>query len=379
MEAVNKLKTNPIFAMSLSSKELFHSNFWAWLFERDIAYARIFFPDIQDIAKVEREKGNRDVTIWQSIEKGKKSHIFEDAFIIENKFKSIPYMLQLQRYQEAIESPKTKDGKIKTKDIRRFCCGVLTGVEKPDFIDELDKWTFLSYDEIGKSIISVAECIETAGTFEYSLITRYGEMICDLHRLICDVLYETGAYWKPYHQELHALRINDIYAKLLAGNLTRYLKDNLSNFPDSEVNGYKLTVESYYGQNGAGIDIRYVDESSELTKIGVQIEGNQYRLCAEWKETTKTNQERREMLFQEQKKSGWFVHYDCTNDKKKICDHITGEMHQTGLTKEYGVYDSGYTFLYQYWKFDDAISFDKLFVMVLRDMKFAADLLKQKS
>lgn len=40
MSYIEDLKKNPIFAMSLSSKELFHSNFWAWLFERNIEYAK---------------------------------------------------------------------------------------------------------------------------------------------------------------------------------------------------------------------------------------------------------------------------------------------------------------------------------------------------
>ena len=42
-QIVEKLNSNPVFAMSLHSKELFHSNFWAWLFGHNVEYAKIFF------------------------------------------------------------------------------------------------------------------------------------------------------------------------------------------------------------------------------------------------------------------------------------------------------------------------------------------------
>ena len=66
MSIFTEIKSNPVFAMSLSSKELFHSNFWAWLFERNIAYAKVFFSGIKEIKRVEREKNHRDVTIWET-------------------------------------------------------------------------------------------------------------------------------------------------------------------------------------------------------------------------------------------------------------------------------------------------------------------------
>ena len=57
---IEELLKNPIYAMSLHEKELFHSNFWGWLFEHDIAYAQIFFPEINEIGeRLAREYGVR--------------------------------------------------------------------------------------------------------------------------------------------------------------------------------------------------------------------------------------------------------------------------------------------------------------------------------
>jgi hypothetical protein len=51
---IEELLQNPMYVMSLHGKELFHSNFWGWLFEHDIAYAQIFFPEINTDARSDR-------------------------------------------------------------------------------------------------------------------------------------------------------------------------------------------------------------------------------------------------------------------------------------------------------------------------------------
>ena len=57
-EAVEKLKPSLVFAMSKGSHELFHSNIWAWLIEKDSRFARAFIPDIKgEIEAVKREEG----------------------------------------------------------------------------------------------------------------------------------------------------------------------------------------------------------------------------------------------------------------------------------------------------------------------------------
>ena len=46
-KSIELLKKSPIFAMSLSSKELFHSNFWAWLISQDEDFIKLFFPSFK--------------------------------------------------------------------------------------------------------------------------------------------------------------------------------------------------------------------------------------------------------------------------------------------------------------------------------------------
>jgi len=74
MESFNYLKSSPLFNVSLTSKELFHSNFWAWMIESSgvdkVALCKVFFEDSfkgrttkinKDKIIVEREKDNIDL------------------------------------------------------------------------------------------------------------------------------------------------------------------------------------------------------------------------------------------------------------------------------------------------------------------------------
>ena len=402
-ELVGRLNNNPIYAMSLSSKELFHSNFWAWLFERNIEYARIFFPNLQQIqGDVEREQNNRDVTIWQK-SNGKER---DEAFVIENKFKSLPYKEQLIRYQKGIEAPKRGKGKI-------FICGVVSGIYEPDFIndDELSKWSFISYKKIGERIREVSERVETDGTFGKEIIIKYCEMIIDLYELLDGKLTSYGDRWVPYDSDCAALRINDIFNKLMCARLEKAIRDNVSII--NEVGNYKLLIEQYYGQGGAGIDIRYVNElvydddikkesvdkglikHGDFELIGIQIEQNQYRWCAQWYGVHDKYSKETDVLFNRFCDCGWFVDYDCKSfkkEKKMITDHITKELLETVMKRGDGIPESrkddvisyhqmgnkknDYTFIHQYWSLKEN-TFCNILETLERDMKFAQELLEK--
>jgi hypothetical protein len=93
---LSQLSADPIFAMSLGSKELFHSNFIAWLIE---THRRMVMPRLLNVlgitvppnneGRVLREWHNFDI----AVEIGP-----DDLLIIENKFKSMPRLDQLDTY-----------------------------------------------------------------------------------------------------------------------------------------------------------------------------------------------------------------------------------------------------------------------------------------
>ena len=108
-EIEEKLKDNPVFQMSLSSKELFHSNIIAWLLEEKVgdgspsenakALSKLFAPkdtDLNDykVLTVLREKQDFDLLIVF-----KKNDTDDFRFVVvENKLKSLPRQDQLKEY-----------------------------------------------------------------------------------------------------------------------------------------------------------------------------------------------------------------------------------------------------------------------------------------
>ncbi|MGI6409836.1 MAG: PD-(D/E)XK nuclease family protein [Bacteroidales bacterium] len=104
-ETINLLKESPLFNLSLSSKELFHSNFIAWLIsEYPNEMWRIFskYTSLETskykIKKdsVDREQKHIDI-MFDVVEIGG-DETKATKIIIENKVKSLPYKEQLEKY-----------------------------------------------------------------------------------------------------------------------------------------------------------------------------------------------------------------------------------------------------------------------------------------
>lgn len=144
-DAVNYLKTSPMFNLSLSSNELFHSNFLYWIWK---AYPEKFKIIINQLIgegnywddkwkdktiEVRREYKNFDLCIIDVTNKTStdtESEIEEEngyyssdgliLFVLENKVKSIPYRQQLVKYSEKIVSHNTQVLKKQIKEENRI-------------------------------------------------------------------------------------------------------------------------------------------------------------------------------------------------------------------------------------------------------------------
>ena len=116
------LDKSPMFKLSLSSKELFHSNFLEWLsvvspdkfkvLINKMADCEITWPNVW---RVKREYNNFDLCIvaYDQYEDTADEKIDDDPdfrilVVVENKVKSIPYKEQLDRYAKEAEEANTK-------------------------------------------------------------------------------------------------------------------------------------------------------------------------------------------------------------------------------------------------------------------------------
>ena len=347
MDIFEGLKKNPIFAMSLTSKELFHSNFWGWLFERNTAYIKVFFDDniSPDDYKVTREEGNkgnkRDITVWT------KSH--SKAYVIENKFKSVPKADQLNRYQNALGDA--------------FAKGVITGIVPPAFT--LKDWKFMSYSEIGNAIKEIASQVEKDG-FEKQLIIEYADMLLALTDCLKNALDNTLGKWQlKSFEDFEQIRMDDILKKLKASELEDYLRKELQSTVSGTAgkNGqFSLFIDDSFSHKHPVVNIQYVQENNI---IGIQIENYQYRRCVQSKAS---NDAEKEALFKQYQDLGWFEEYVPKKDRT-----IMGK--ETSLKVRYGKYSPD--FLYQYWDLKEGTSFADIKEYVEKDMQFAAEILNK--
>ena len=98
--ALKSLNMSPLFNLSLTSKELFHSNFLAWLGTQFPNQFSLMMSDLLDIKdyilyeSIKREYKHSDICFKMKNGSDIKS------VIIENKVKSIPYKEQLEQYSE---------------------------------------------------------------------------------------------------------------------------------------------------------------------------------------------------------------------------------------------------------------------------------------
>lgn len=314
-EIVEKLKGNPVFNMSLSSKELFHSNILAWLLlckekeaQKDVI--NLFKPkDAKDneytVLTVFREKKNFDLLIiyikktdyTSFISERKKAEIkieIEDAVdtiyvsqenwnmvesqidylrnckyvVIENKFKSIPTEKQLDEYVEKIKNNETLFVYIPYKDKIKLTpentSYYLFAPKKiRDFFKLPTKWKFIEYEDFLDKID-----IDNANNF---ILDNYKNFTNEMLRLANSIKISSETKMFEYENTIHELRkirIHDFYEKLWFSIVMNQINKKINK--DNKIN----TLVGY--SNGMGMLNFYFLESKDIT-CGIEIQCKQFR------------------------------------------------------------------------------------------------------
>lgn len=259
-EAFKTLKESPLFNLSLSSKELFHSNMFYWICE---TYGYVLGPilakkigiEAKTIEETEREKLNTDLTI--RFKKNKK-------VVIENKVKSIPNPAQLKKYEQKITG------------ITKF---VLLSLFEPSFEPVSTNWKHIDYRDYCKileELISKLENDQNGYTdkpdysYHLSLLKDYTKFIAALVAITETITidFENGLFdFHKNHSQYQEIRLHDLYTKriysLILSKLTQLLPPEKDDWH---------THINYL--NGKGIiSIEYRAHSSIL---GIMIDGHRY-------------------------------------------------------------------------------------------------------
>jgi len=279
-----KLKANPIYALSLGSRELFHTNLLAWLF---INYPQTvsFFTEAEtsrDI-KVEREKHNLDL-ILKFADGDKKK-----AIVIEFKVKDAPRSEQLERYDETIQKHIPADTNVEKI--------LISLVEAPQDIQEHSSWDYLSLGCLGEKLTAVTQqSVSAIPPAHLVIIENYCELCRDLHKLTQEILNsdeETRIYFLPKKRDLAQIRrtqgpsndqiaedirfgdtLNKYRASLMASALSKEIGDQ-------RFNDLRLDIEHGFDRKNAHVGATLIWSNEEKPKLrlslGIHIQGAQYR------------------------------------------------------------------------------------------------------
>ena len=311
---INELNKSILFQLSLGSKELFHSNFLAWLAENSLAFNQAILDFLGrkscciQSTTIYREKEHIDLWLEYEIQEDKNTKIVK--VFVENKVKSLPYRSQLDSYAENQESAKKEN-------IENHY--ILLSLYKPSFVDhnncyvsELEndksvKWHYLSYAELADRLTN-----SVVGEFEDNdyaalIIDDYIKFIHELNSLGDDIRKSVKKTFFLSHSDpdwdmFHGIRMGDFYEKLRYAILAEHLYDELVNkqgyknvimgvnpgtCQDNELgNNYQdaIYIDTGMSHTNGLIDVKIIlnpKHPQSRKVIGIQIQDGQLRRLVE--------------------------------------------------------------------------------------------------
>lgn len=272
---VEKLKNNPIFQLSLSSKELFHSNFLAWLAEDDntrCVFNKVMQTWLDDKnweykpneMEVKREYNHFDFCVCDKLSIDGNDVTGSVQVVLENKFKSIAYKAQLVDYKDRTKTLNEEGYKNKYKAEEANKGKILPRgwrdeVEHPNtkyilltladnFLDKDEiqslGWKIVTYAEYAKLLRTVVgelrdDEIKGNKAFYVELIAQY----CDFIEMFSEHINECldnvkeDNYWDILkNDDFTAVRCNDIWQKVVMHKYAQELfKLTQDKFPNTKI------------------------------------------------------------------------------------------------------------------------------------------------
>lgn len=355
------LKDLLIYRMSNGSHELFHSNLIAWMLERDHNFAEVFFKELKgERYEVFREKKHMDIVLETD----------NAAYVIENKFKSLPGTYQLERYQNSYE---------KEKPAKSFAAGALLGVHDVLGNECPQKWHYVDYREIADYIDTSTANAPWADKkdFECLAVIQYGRLIRQLkERLEQEIDWDGKKMPSPSDFDLlDGIQLKDLCKKIQTAVFARRLsreigEDKLNQYAKEYRFCFKITTSFLRGD--AILEVRFFRDSREELEqkkddnwgadctIGLEIHADKYMWFIKCDEDKVSAEEVIKLLWREK----WF-----TEDPNRRT--VSGRRQKDGL------YSFGKEFKYQYLPLvnESDFTFDSLFNKIQANLSQAMNLL----
>lgn len=387
-----RLIANPLFALSLGSRELFHTNFLAWLLESyPEMIASLTSSSLAREFEVHREKYNFDLLI-----------VFKDggspsSLVVEVKVKDTPRIEQLERYDEKILANKQILGASPEKLL-------LSLTKAPLGIP--NSWRVANLEQLASEIDKAsAGC--TFAEDHFTLVRLYRDLCRELNSLVSKIIEtdissrdflfaRTGqeATCKYVDETLEDLRFLATLEKHRASKLCeefkRRSKDHcFGRFRPIFKNGF----DRKQAHVGGSIQIPTDRESNfPKLKLEVHLQGKQYRRMLSFdgfkfsNRTEGKDQKKIEDFIQAT--DGWNWLFGNTHQNGHFCHsgapngYFTDRKHiSTSQQKSKSLLSYAPVYIYQYTDIgkQSGVPTDEVIDAVIADLKFAAHLLSDET
>lgn len=320
---VKDLKSSPIYNMSQSSLENFHTSFLCWLGNTyPVAFKKLF-------NKFNKKRFDEDKkhscetqvkhTLLKNEDDEKNKSIRTDLefqfnnnelIIIENKIKSYPDYDQLEKYYDIIN-----------KENKRTIFILLSLVEGNKI--KLPKtWNYMSYSDLAKNMRRIFK--HEKGYYKY-LIQDYINVITKISNIFseADNIEKEKYNFYKYDQkgnendEINKYDLRDIFIKFKTSELAKYINKNIK-----EKDNWKIK-EGFSRRQGIVDIIRKLDEKS---RFHIQIQGKQYSygfVYLENESNEKIWEKRREIANKLKEKEYWF--FNTKNTKRTTYENFRSD------------------------------------------------------
>lgn len=388
-KAIDWLKSSPMQRMSLGSRELFHSDFLAWLFETYPAALKPVFGIELTNCVAEREKYNLDLVIRESKQA-------DPVIIIENKVKNYPDKLQLNRYAQKFLKVNKR---------------VLLTLMEPSFNPKNLKlpWEIIRYCELSKALKKWATSTNIASNhsqyiFDYIALT--GNLSIVAREYFDSVQIEKSDFWFRDDQANHLMEIGftQSYRKLQAQTflsamvkrVQRFAKDKglLFTFCDEDMPegspDYVIVRWDLFNNTPCATFVPKLGSGHNDTGFEIQLQGTQYRrltysnVYRDFVGVRRTEEEAYNRLWSAIDKNGgrrWLIDRELKKDKRGKYFLVGGARRSTSMRGNLCQYKPNV--VYQYINIsadgmEDTLALSDLPSEICNDLGLAFSLLKEK-
>lgn len=309
------LTQSPMYNLSLSDKELFHSNFLAWLGINDDTKP-FFLKVIKKLSGIDLKQYNKQYNNWTVLREYKNFDLCikkdnDYILVIENKVKSIPRKDQLDKYVKKIDD--LKGNKENTNDTKFLLLTLVDEFPHKDDINKENKekggcWQIKTYNDLANIMDMDKNKSLVKDSYFKLLLNDYKVFIENMNALAGIWLSDTNkeAFAKTF--DFKGLeKLSDLYTKIQFSSYCVKLQDLIK--------GIGNNVEVY--------DSKSIQNNPTPTKLYIKVD---------WEFASRGHEGFVDVLIPVEDLKNPTLKYGCTNADYYIKVQVQGNMYKHGIS-----------------------------------------------